>query len=146
VRAGVGIGLGSFEDGSWLGNYAATLLTRPSDLVLGIPETTALRVSAAPTYRTGPIALRADIGIDVVVDSPSDEKPDPLVHADLGAAFVSGQVAGTIELATIVSTGSDDDGSLHALTLGAQYDLGAVTPSVAFSLPFDTADDTNLDG
>lgn len=127
-------------------NSLALLMARPSDVITGSPDITALRLSVAPTYRTGQLVIRGDIGFDVAIDTPENVNVDPLYHVDLAIGYVAGKVAATAELAMFGSTDSDDDGTYDAVSLGAQYDLGGVKPHATIAVPFDTADGENLDG
>lgn len=116
-----------------------TVARRPSDLVLGATEATVLRLSAAPTYRSGNLVLRGDAGLDLVIDSPADD-PDPLYHVDLAAGFVQDRFAGTVEFTTIGSTDTDDEGRYHIIALGGQYDLGSVQVKATLARPFFSGD------
>lgn len=112
------------------------LVRRPSDLVLAAVDATLLRLSASPTYHDGSLFARADVGVDVFVDSSGRDNPDPIYHVDLAAGIQQGRGAGTVELTTVGSTDSDDEERYHALALGGQYDLGGVTANAALVLPF----------
>lgn len=108
---------------------------RPSDLALGAVDVTVLRASVAPTYRSGNFVARADAGLDIVLDSDSDDD-NPLYHIDLAAGFVQDRFAGTVEFSTLGSTDSDADGRYHIIALGAQYDVGAVQVKATLARPF----------
>ena len=146
IRGGLSLPTASDDFESFFTNYFAVLMSRPSDLISAVPDVTALRMSVAPTYRTGNVVLRGDFGFDVAVDSPGDSNLDPLYHADIGIGVQSGLVAGTAELATIGSTGSENEGTFHALSLGAQYDLGSVTPHATLAIPFDSEGSDSIEG
>ena len=100
------------------------------------------------TNDLGPLTLRGDVGLDVVVsdgdDDPSNDDRDALAHIDVGGAYAFGKAAATAELTSVFSLDEDDEGSIHNLTLGGQYDLGRVTGHAAFSLPFDTFEGDSL--
>lgn len=134
------------DDLDGLANAVATLMTRPSDAPNYVPDFVTLRASVAPTYRTGAITLRADAGLDVPIDTGDNGgDTDPLFHIDVGAGVTSGQISGTVELATVGSTG-DGDGTFHALSIGAQYAADKITPSVTFAIPFSSEEDNIFDG
>jgi hypothetical protein len=147
ARVGLVLPTGT-EDLDFLAVYLPLAARRSSDLAGVLPEFTTLRASAAPTYRSGPLTLRGDVGIDVVVsdgdDDPSNDDRDALAHIDVGGAYAFGKAAATAELTSVFSLGEDEDGSIHNLTLGGQYDLGRVTGHAAFTLPFDTFEGESL--
>ena len=120
---------------------------RPSDLAAGAVDSTVVRLAASPAVQRGQLFARADVGLDVFIDSPGDDNPDPLYHIDLAAGFKQGAAGATIELSSLGSLGSDasDDGTFDAITLGGQYDLGEVTVGGGLSIPFDTFDQGGLD-
>lgn len=146
LRGGLSLPTGtSLQNFDAIGNYVGVLMTRPSDLVTVLPDVLALRLSVAPTYRTGAVVLRADVGFDVPLSQDNGDM-SPLVHADVGLGVHSGKGAATAELATLGSTDSDAEGTVHAVTLGGQYDAGAVTPSVSLAIPFSSEDNNFIDG
>jgi hypothetical protein len=118
-------------------NAISITMARPSDSVTISPEMTSLRVAAAPTYRSGQIVLRADVGLDVPIDGPGDDTPEPIYHVDLGVGFDGGQFGVTGELTSVGSLDSDAEGTFHVLALSGQYRAGKVSPFATFSLPFD---------
>jgi hypothetical protein len=121
-------------------NIASIVMTRPSDAIMTAPDATSLRLSVAPTYRSGQVSARADFGFDLVLDSPGYDDGEPLYHADVAIGVTSGHGAGTVELATLGSLDSNADGTYHALSFGGQYDLGGSTPNVTVAIPFGIAD------
>lgn len=147
ARAGLVLPTGT-DDLDFLAVYLPGLARRGSDLATFIPEFTMLRAAVAPTYRSGQLTLRGDVGVDVVVsdgdDDPNNDDRDALAHIDVGAGYAMGKAAATVELTSVFSLGEDDDGSIHNLSVGGQYDLGPVTGHAAFTLPFDTFDGDSL--
>lgn len=129
------------DSGDAFVNLVATELARPSDLATGFPETTALRLAVAPTYRSGQLVLRADAGLDVFLDSIDGEDLEPLWHVDLAGGYEGEQVGVTAELTTVGSTDSDAEGTFHLLSLGVQGRRGKLTPFGTVSIPFSTEDD-----
>lgn len=119
------------------------IVRRPSDLMLGAIESTVLRLSAAPTYRSGNLVARADVGLDMFVDSDSDG--GPFYHLDLAAGFVQDRFAGTVEFTTLGSTDSDEDGRYHMIALGGQYDLGSLQVKATVGRPFYSGEDVEFD-
>lgn len=122
------------EDG--LAPWASTLLARPSDLVL-VGDATTLRLAAAPMYRSGALVLRADLGLDVVVDS--EDEVDPLYHLDVAVGYEAGRGGVVAELQTVGSTGASDL-TYHVAAFTAQLRDGKVAPHVTLSLPFSSED------
>lgn len=134
------------DDIEFLSLYLPQIARRSSDLTQAFPDLTALRASVAPTYRSGQLTVRGDVGVDIIVDDGDSNDTDALAHLDLGAGYQFGQAAATVELSSVISLGDDDDGSLHNFSLGGQYDLGAVTAHAAFTLPLETVDGDLFDG
>jgi hypothetical protein len=119
---------------------------RMTDLVLAMPETTALRLGVTPAFQRGVVFARADLGVDVILDQPAAdpsagmEEIDPIVHASLAVGASLGKLSTALQLATVGTTGDVDEGEdrfLHAATLEARYDLGRVAPSLAITTPLD---------
>lgn len=138
-RAGLTLPTADEEDEGALLNYLGMLRARASDAISALPEVTALRVGFAPTFRTGNVFLRGDVGFDIPIDQPENEftdELDPTYHVDLAAGIRGGAFAGTAALTTFGATGSNTDGHIHAFSLGGQYDAGAVTPHATFLIPF----------
>lgn len=124
-----------------------TATRRPSDLANAGVESTVLRLGVSPSTQRGQLFARADVGIDVFIDTPGSDNPDPLYHIDLAAGVKQGAVAGTVELSSVGSLGTDDsdDGTFDAITLGGQYDAGQATVGAGITFPFDTFDGNGLD-
>lgn len=145
LRAGLVLPTLRMADDASLGDLLlpsySTALSRPSDLVTAAHETTTLRLAAAPSYRSGQLVLRADVGLDIPVDAPGST-PDPIYHVDLGAALQTPRVAVTAELENVGSTDSDAEGMLHVLALGVQARRGRIMPFATVSLPFSTGSDS----
>ena len=119
-----------------LAPLVGAIVRRPSDLLIGAPETTTLRLSAAPTFRSGNLVLRGDVGLDAVIDSDGDDNGGPYYHADLAAGFVQDRFGAAVTFSTLGSTDSDEEGRYHMISLGGQYDLGAAQVHASIGRPF----------
>lgn len=152
VRVGVVLPTGPGEDDGLADAFLPIshfATRRPSELARAIPDSTVLRLGIAPSTQSGALFARADVGIDVFLDSPSDDNPDPFYHIDLAAGLKQGAGAATIELSSVGSLGTDDsdEGTFDAITLGGQYDMGQATIGAGVTFPFDTFDnDAGLSG
>lgn len=124
------------EDG--LAPFSSTLIARPSDLALVAGDATSVRLAAAPAYRSGALVLRADVGLDVFVDT--DRDIDPLYHVDVAVGYEQGRGGVVAELQTLGSTG-DGDTTFHVAAVTAQLRDGKVSPHVTVSMPFSSEDD-----
>ncbi|MBA2541433.1 MAG: hypothetical protein H0V17_17460, partial [Deltaproteobacteria bacterium] len=115
---------------------------RFNDLVNAIPELTAIRLGVSPTWQRGAVFVRADLGLDVIVDH-SDEmesSPDPIGHANLAIGARRGKLSGAAELVTVFSTGDVSEGAerfFHTGALSFRYDAGQVSPSLTIVTPLD---------
>lgn len=149
VRAGIVLPTGPDEDSGFDEAFLPLVhlaTRRPSDLADAGIDSTILRLGVSPSTQSGALFARADVGIDVFLDSPNSDTPDPLYHIDLAAGIKQGAAAGTIELSSVGSTGTDDsdDGTFDAITLGGQYDAGQATLGAGITFPFDTFDGDGL--
>ncbi|MBP6848318.1 MAG: hypothetical protein KA201_31445 [Kofleriaceae bacterium] len=145
VRAGLVLPTGPGEDDDLADAFLPIshfATRRPSELARAIPDSTVLRLAVSPSTQSGALFARADLGIDVFIDSPSSDNPDPFYHIDLAAGLKQGAGAATIELSSVGSLGTDDsdDGTFDAITLGGQYDMGQATIGAGVTFPFDTFD------
>lgn len=121
-----------------------TIFGRFTDLVSVFPDTTWLRLGASPLFRQGKAFFRADVGIDVPIDTPENVDIDPFLRVNLGGGFETGAVAVTAELVTLGFLGDVDDDVdrfLHmaAFSLRARTQSG-LQPFVAASFPIDIED------
>ena len=113
---------------------------RFNDLVNAIPDLTAIRLGVSPTWTRGALFARADLGVDVVVDSDLMETPDPIGHANLAVGMKSGKLSGAVEMVTMFQTGDvsdDEDRFQHTAALSLRYDAGQFSPSLAIVSPLD---------
>ncbi|MBT8495200.1 MAG: hypothetical protein KJO07_19295, partial [Deltaproteobacteria bacterium] len=109
-RAGIALPTSrSGEGGGAFVGDVAQFLNFYSDLTnlpLVVPELTTIRLSGAFEGRSGQIFYRADVGVDVFVDSPGDN-PDPIGHVNLAVGADLGTISAAVEWINLVST---DDG------------------------------------
>jgi hypothetical protein len=137
-----GLVLPTSDDEDFFINILGTATPRLTDLVTSFPSSTWLRLAVSPSFRRGQLFLRADLGLDVPVDSDEGTDPDSLIRANLGGGVLAGDVALTAELATLGSTGDADDTSdrfVHTAALGARYVPGSIHPGLAVVTPLDDA-------
>ena len=113
---------------------------RFNDLVTAIPDLTALRVGVSPTWQRGAVFARADLGLDVILDSGEEMSTDPVAHANVAIGARQGKLSGALELVTMIATGDVSDGAdrfLHTGALSLSYDAGSFTPNLAIVTPLD---------
>lgn len=113
---------------------------RFNDLVNSIPELTAIRLGVSPTWQRGALFARADLGVDVIVDSDFMEQPDPVAHANLAIGARNGKLSGAVEMVTMIATGDvaeDADRFQHTAALSLRYNAGQFSPSLAIVSPLD---------
>ena len=130
VRAGIAAGTAS-ESAARAGANLDSRFERLTDFVLVLPRTTALRLSGSTIQQWDKIFVRADLGIDTVLDKPS-------VPANATSVFGRGNVAVglrapgvdfTLELANLVLFNGDTPSGLtgHLLHTAA---ISVRTPGV----------------
>jgi hypothetical protein len=136
IRAGVILPTAK-GGGSALMHLLSTLVVRPSDLATVSPDTTWLRLCIAPTYRNGPLFLRADVGVDLAV--ANGEEVDPMGHVNVGAGVGNSKFSATAEMQTVFATLLDkgDFGAFHTAGLSGRYHGKMVSPFVLVSTPID---------
>lgn len=136
VRAGVVLPTASEDSGNdaFL-HLITTAFSRPSDLLTAAPDTTTLRVAVSPTMRNHNFVARADVGVDVVVDTEGDGPDAPYLHVDLGAGYDNGKASFVAELSNLMYL--DEPGEpLHVAALTGAIHLGQATPYLTISRPF----------
>jgi hypothetical protein len=127
---------GDFENGNGaLLHLITSIYTRPSDYLTAMPDTTTLRLAVSPSGHSGNFVARADIGMDVVIDTDGDNPDAPFAHLDVGAGFDNGQAAVMLELSNMMYLDETDD-MLHVAALTGAFHAGKVTPYVTISRPF----------
>jgi hypothetical protein len=97
LRAGVVLPTGPDQDSGFDEAFLPLIhlaSRRPSDLAASAVDSTVVRLAASPAVQRGVLFARADVGLDVFIDSPGDDNPDPLYHIDLAAyGFKQGAAA-----------------------------------------------------
>jgi hypothetical protein len=126
-----------FGDGA-LGHLISTFYARPSDLLTAAPSTTTLRAAVTPMLRRDRFVARADVGLDIVLDTDGDNPDAPYLHVDLGAGYDDGRMAFMFELATM-SYLDDTDELLHVAAITGQLHAGVATPYLSLSKPLGDA-------
>ncbi len=126
------------------------LFSRITDFPSDFPDTTWLRLSASPLWRTGTTFFRVDAGLDVPIDD-GDSDIDPLVRLNVGGGIETGDIAIMGELVTVGTTDTGEDGEdgpdlgerfIHTLAATGRYMGGGnLQPHFTLSIPLD--DDTN---
>jgi hypothetical protein len=140
LRAGLAAGIASDSAAGATANIASQF-ERLTDFVLVGPSYTTLRLSGSTVRQWDTIFLRADLGLDVVVDKPNAASNAASVYgrANLAAGVRAGGVDFTLELVNLAAfNGSQLDGLtnrlLHTAALGVrtpgtdQFHLGLVFP------------------
>lgn len=128
------------EAGAFFTNLASSQ-RRFNDLVNAIPDLTALRLGITPTWTRGAVFARANLGLDVILDSGDQmDSADPIGHANLAVGMKQGKLSGAVELVTMFSTGDVSEGAhrfLHTGALSLRYDAGQLSPSLTIVTPLD---------
>jgi hypothetical protein len=138
LRAGLVLDTAADDAGGFLANIA-TFPARLTDLAKIAPDTTWLRLSATPIFRSGALVFRADLGLDIPIDDDGPDD-DALLRANFGLGFMSGATAFMFELVNIGDLDDDDgqDDFIHTFTFGVRFlSGGQVEPHVAIGLPLD---------
>lgn len=114
---------------------------RFTDAVGLLPETTSFRLSGSHMRRMGQLFVRADLGMDVIVDPSDGTQFDPFVRGNLGVGFDSTHYAATVEFVTLATTLDDvDDRFQHTLAFSAHLQTRSLEPYVALVAPFGDGD------
>lgn len=116
---------------------------RFNDLVTMVPDVTAVRLGVSPTWQRGAVFVRADVGLDVVLDAgDAMETPDPVAHANLAIGARQGKLSGALELVNMMATGDvgEEQGRFqHTAALSLSYNAGSFSPNLAIVTPLDDA-------
>ncbi len=116
---------------------------RFNDFVTMVPDITALRLGVSPTWRSGVMFARADLGLDVILDSGDQMgTSDPIAHANLALGARQGKLSAAVELVTMIATGDVSEGAdrfVHTGALSLSYNAGSFTPNLAVVTPLDDA-------
>lgn len=115
-----------------------TGLGRFSDYITAIPETTVLRLSGSLTHHMRDVFLRADVGLDVPVDSAREEQLDPFVRLDLGVGLHTSSVTLTAEFAIVGTTESNEDNRfISNIAFAVNGRSASIQPYAAFVVPLE---------
>lgn len=139
LRGGLVLPTADDEFGGIIANFA-TATGRFTDFVLLAPETTFLRLGGSGIHRAGNMFARADLGLDVPVDTPEGSNADPIVRANVGVGVLQGKVAVMAELVTVGTTGDvdeDDDRFLHTAAITVRLHGAQVSPFASLVVPLD---------
>lgn len=139
-HAGLVLPTAQDEPGAFITNVLSSQ-RRFNDLVTAIPDLTALRLGVSPTWQRGAVFARADLGVDVILDSEM-ESTDPVAHANVAIGARQGKLSGALELVTMFATGDVSEGAdrfLHTGALSLSYNAGSFTPNLAIVTPLDDA-------
>jgi hypothetical protein len=125
-----------------LDDFAATLaaLNRPTDLVHMAPESSFLRLSASPIYRSGMLVARGDVGVEVPLYSGADDdlltygRLNLAIGADTGQVAIVGEMVNLMELE---DDNEDGDRLIHFLGATVRFTGGAIQPWVSLLVPLD---------
>lgn len=102
------------------------------------PKGITLRTGASPTFKTGKMFLRGDLGIDINVDNAGDETDDTLFHIGFGiGGWVSPEFALMGEFVTTDST-ADNSSSITNAAFSGRYRAGSIAPYFSLVLPLDS--------
>lgn len=142
LRAGVMLPTADDDPGGILLNYL-TAYSRFTDVASTRVDRTFLRLAASPTHRAGGFFLRADLGLDLVVDEPEGADSDPTLRVNLGAGFSNGAVAVMGELVSVGTTRESDPGDErfdHAVAVAVRGGMGSgIQGFAAVLFPLDEA-------
>ena len=119
---------------------------RMGDLVLALPNTMWLRAGVTPTFHKNGFFARADLGVDLALDSDTDLEGGmtdvgPFGHLDVGVGYAQARFAASAELATTADLGEVDEHEgrfVHTATLSGGYRAGTVVPHLALAPPSTT--------
>lgn len=139
LRGGLVLGTADDDLPGVIANYAS-FPARLTDLIKVVPDTTWLRASATPIFRTGDVTFRFDLGLDVPIDDGAGIDSDPILRANAGLGFTSGRTALLVELINsgdLGDNGNDGDDFVHTLSFGARFLGGQAEPHIALGVPLD---------
>jgi len=139
LRLGLALPTASENSARALTNVVASY-ERITDLLLAIPNYTTLRLSASTLQETGIAFFRADLGLDVVVDRPSNRTgASAFLRANVAAGVRLAALDLTAELVNLGALNGPDAGGItnrfvHTLAFGLstrgtdQFHVGTVFP------------------
>jgi hypothetical protein len=137
LRAGLILPTGTADGFEPLGHLMTLLATRPGDIALIGADDTWLRLGASPTFQQGILVARADVGVDLPVDSEGGT----IAHLNLAAGFAKGGLGAGLELQNswgLADTFDGGDELFHAGTVSAHADIHrSASVYAALSTPLD---------
>jgi hypothetical protein len=139
LRAGVLLPTADDDFEGLITNFL-TIGHRLTDLAGTAPNTTWLRASASPIYRSGRVILRTDVGVDVPIAEGDGVDADPLLRLNVGAGYDVGPIALGAEFITMATLGDVGDGGerfLHTVGVTGRYTGSAFMPGLSFAVPLD---------
>jgi hypothetical protein len=143
-RLGVVLPLASDEDADV---HFIGMATRVTDLPVAVGgDTSWIRGSAFTTWTRGRLFARGDLGVDIVLGTDIDPRPDPFIRLNLALGGHVESVALTGELATLFNTDSSlDEQFLHNFAVSARYTGSAIQPHLAFVVLLDDSTSDLID-
>jgi len=113
---------------------------RVGDLFFGSdPNLVSLRGATSPRWQSGPVFLRADVGIDVAI--PTDDRDtEAAFRGNIGAGVDVMLLTLTTEISNVgimTENGSASENFLHTLSLGATLNTPIAKPQLAYTTPLD---------
>jgi hypothetical protein len=134
-----GLILGTADDD--IGGIIVNGLSSPArltDIAKIVPDTTWLRLSTTPIFRSRQLVFRFDLGLDVPLDDDGADA-DPLFRANFGLGVETYSATLMFELVNIGDLDDDDgdDEFAHTLSFGARFASGPVEPHIAIGIPLD---------
>jgi hypothetical protein len=150
-HGGVSLPTGSTSDLEHFGNYAASV-SRIADVYLSLPESTAVRLGVSPIWRAGRVFARVDLGLDI--DAGADhERFDTALRADIGVGVILDEIVLTAEMTNAYdyaqsSTTQPSTGSsawIDTAAIAARFRWDHVEPYVALVVPLESDSQAVMD-
>lgn len=113
---------------------------RVGDLFFGSdPDRVSLRGATSPRWQSGPLFLRADVGLDVAI--PTDDRDtEAAFRGNIGAGVDVLMLTLTSEISNVgilTESGTASERFLHTLSLGATLNTPIAKPHLAYTTPLD---------
>lgn len=117
---------------------------RLTDIIDTVPDTFGIRLSLSPDISFGIVFLRADVGVDLAIeteDHPGRDALEASLRANVGAGVSLGLFSATVELVNNFAL-SDESFSIggdvaSALAVSAAVNVLFLHPFIAFTFPLD---------
>lgn len=146
LHAGVVLPTASADQDAAAANII-TLLARPTDFYLALPDAWSVRTGGAIVLRSGQLFARIDAGVDInATANNSSNRANAVGHLNAGLGFDAGDLALTIESSNVYANTDASAGAnaLDALAFGASFRAGVTRPYVAVVVGLD--DDAQMFG